>query len=79
MIDKKLYRLLHWCVVLTIVTCVAIVIGVSQCQYSVPLNNETQEYNIHYLRRVNRALEEKKRESKLKTLEDSIHYFEDGM
>lgn len=45
--------------------------------------NEKQEpgttINIDSLRRSRRALIEKQRESKLKTREDSIHHFEDGM
>lgn len=79
MTDKKLYRLLNRMAILAIGGCIAIVIGVSQCHTSTPVSDEALEYNIDSLRRVHRALEEKKQEGKLKTLEDSIHYFEDGL
>lgn len=39
---------------------------------------ETELHNVDSLRRVNRALIEQQREAQLKTLEDSIHYYEDG-
>lgn len=39
---------------------------------------ETERHTVDSLRRVNRALIEQQREAQLKTLEDSIHYYEDG-
>ena len=39
---------------------------------------ETELHNVDSLLRVNRALIEQQREAQLKTLEDSIHYYEDG-
>lgn len=40
--------------------------------------HEAEEHNIDSLRRAHRALIERQREAQLKTLEDSIHYYEDG-
>lgn len=39
---------------------------------------KTELHNVDSLRSVNRALIEQQREAQLKTLEDSIHYYEDG-
>ncbi len=39
---------------------------------------ETELHNVDSLLRVNRALIEQQRDAHLKTLEDSIHYYEDG-
>lgn len=39
---------------------------------------ETELHNVDSLRSVNRALIEQLREAQLETLEDSIHYYEDG-
>ena len=39
---------------------------------------EAERHTIDSLQRVDRALIEQQREAQLKTLEDSIHYYEDG-
>ncbi len=39
---------------------------------------EEAQHNIDSLSRANRALIEQQREAQLKTIEDSIHFYEDG-
>ena len=79
MTDKKLYRLVNLGAILTVFICIAIVVGISQSQVPISVNEKITKYNVDSLRRVYRALEIERRESELKNLEDSIHYFEDGM
>lgn len=77
MSDRQAYCIAHIIAFVVFLICVAIVICISQC--SMPQATHTEiSYNLDSLRRVDRVIEERKRQSQLKTREDSIHYFEDG-
>lgn len=62
------------CLMISVAAVLLMCMAIDQAQqrYKTELNN------VDSLRRVNRALIEQQREAHLKTLEDSIHYYEDG-
>lgn len=75
--NKRDYRLAHWIVMLALAICVSVVVYVSR--YSpTPSSENEQNINLDSLREVHRNLYYRLREDSLKTLEDSVHEFEDG-
>ena len=74
--NKRAYRVANWIAMLAIAICVSIVVYVSR--YSpTPSSDNEQTINLDSLREVHRNLHRLKQDN-LKTLEDSIHEFEDG-
>lgn len=75
--NKRAYRVAHRIVMLALAICVSIVVYVSR--YSpTPSSDNEQTLNLDSLREVHRNLYYRLREDSLKTLEDSVHEFEDG-
>ncbi len=62
------------CLMISVAAVLLMCMAIDQAQQ----RYETELHNVDSLRRVNRALIEQLREAQLETLEDSIHYFEDG-
>jgi Ni,Fe-hydrogenase I cytochrome b subunit len=75
--NKRAYRLAHWIIMLALAICVSIVVYVSR-NSPTPSSDNEQTLNLDSLREVHRNLYYRLREDSLKTLEDSVHEFEDG-
>lgn len=75
--NKRAYRLAHWIVMLALAICVSIVVYVSKYTPTPSSDNE-HTLNLDSLREEHRNLYYRLREDSLKTLEDSVHEFEDG-
>lgn len=72
--DRNICLIAFVCLTISFVAVLLMCMAIDQVQQ----RYETELHNVDSLRRVNRALIEQQREAQLKTLIDSIHYYEDG-